>query len=68
MERIHAQSDLPETLVRNDLDQEIKKSQDLLRREILAIHNTFEQAVKTYHQIDDLIPEEAHAPAVKKSA
>jgi hypothetical protein len=68
MERIHAQSDLPETLVRNDLDQEIKKSQDLLRREILAIHNTFKEAVKTYHQIDDLMPKEPYAAAVKKSA
>ena len=68
MERIYGQSDLPETLVRNDLDQEIKKSQDLLRREILAIHKTFEEAVDTYRQIDDLIPEEPHGPAVKKSA
>jgi hypothetical protein len=76
MERVHPHSDLPEILVRNDLDEEIKKSQDLLRRENLAIHNEFEEAVKTYHQIDDLIPqrlssgspEEPHAPTVKKSA
>jgi hypothetical protein len=55
-------------LVRNDLDQEIKKSQDLLRREILAIHKTFEEAMETYRQIDDLIPEKPDGPAVKKSA
>jgi hypothetical protein len=68
MELIHPQSDLPETLVRKDLDQEIKRSQDLLSREILAIHKTFEEAVETYHQIDDLIPEERHETACKKSA
>jgi site-specific DNA-adenine methylase len=68
MERSHAHSDLPDTLVRKDLDQEIKKAQDLLRREILAIQNAFEDAVETYRQIDDLIPEEPHAPTIKKSA
>jgi hypothetical protein len=52
----------------NELDQEIRKSQEVLRREIIAIHETFEQAVETYRQIDDLIPEEPHAPAIKKSA
>jgi hypothetical protein len=62
MERVYAQSDLPEILVRKDLDQEIKKSQELLGREILAIHKTFEEAVETYHQIDDLIPEKPYAP------
>jgi hypothetical protein len=64
MERVHAQSDLPEILVRKDLDQEIKKSQELLGQEILAIHKTFEAAVETYRQIDDLIPEKPYAPTV----
>jgi hypothetical protein len=68
MERIHAESHVPKTLIGNDLDQEIKKSQDLLRREVLAIHKTFEETVETYDQIDDLIPEELHGPAIKKSA
>jgi hypothetical protein len=68
MARVHAQSDLPEILVRKDLDQEIKKSQELLGREILAIHGTFEEAVETYRQIDDLIPETPYAPTCKKSA
>jgi hypothetical protein len=63
MERIHVQSDLPETLVRADLDREIRESQDLLRREILAIHKAFEDAVETYRQIDDLVPEERLWPA-----
>jgi hypothetical protein len=62
MERVYAQSDLPEILIRKDLDQEIKKSQELLGREILAIHKTFEEAVDTYRQIDDLIPEKPYAP------
>jgi hypothetical protein len=76
MGRVHPHSDLPEILVRSDLDEEIKKSKDLLRRENFSIHNEFEEAVKKYHQIDDLIPqrpcsssrEEPHAPTVKKSA
>jgi hypothetical protein len=65
MERKHAE-DLPDTLVRKDLDQEIKKAQDLLRREILAIHNAFEDAVERYHQIDDLIPEKPNGPIPEK--
>ena len=68
LERNHAHSDLPDILVRKDLDQEIKKMQDLLRREILAIHNAFEDADKTYRQIDDLIPEEPYGAIFKKSA
>jgi hypothetical protein len=67
MERVNAQS-LPEILVRSDLDQEIKRSQDLLSREIIAIHKTFEEAIRTYRQIDDLFPENHHGPAIKKSA
>jgi hypothetical protein len=67
MERTPVLFDPPD-FVGNELDQEIRKSQEVLRREIIAIHETFEKAVETYRQIDDLIPEEPHAPAVKKSA
>jgi hypothetical protein len=67
MERIPVPFEAPD-FVGNELDQEIRRSQELLRREIIAIHETFEKAVETYRQIDDLIPEEPHAPAIKKSA
>jgi hypothetical protein len=52
----------------HELDQEIRKSQEVLCREIIAIHETFEQAVETYHEIDKLLPEQRHAAFIKKSA
>lgn len=68
MQMLTIEANLPETLVRKNLDQEIKKSQELLRQEILAIHAAFEEAVESYRQIDDLISEDSHGAAVKKTA
>ena len=68
MERITVEAHLPEMLLRKSLDQEIKDSEDLLTREIRTIHDAFANAVETYHQIDDLIPEERHGAPVKKQA
>ena len=68
MQPLTVEVNLPETLVRKNLDEEISKSQELLRREILAIHSTFEEAVESYRQIDDLIPEEVYGAACKKLA
>ena len=59
---------LPESLLRTDLNIEIKAMQDLLSAEIAAIHQAFEQAVTGYHQIDKLIPEEAYGAATKQIA
>ena len=68
MERITMTASLPESLLRTDLNIEIKAMQDLLSAEIAAIHQAFEQAVTGYHQIDKLIPEEAYGAATKQIA
>jgi hypothetical protein len=59
---------LPESLLRKDLNVEIKAMQDLLSAEIAAIHQAFEQAVAGYHQIDKLVPEEPYGAATKQIA
>ena len=56
LERINAAADLPENLVRRNLNDEIKGAQGLLMQEIAAIHRAFEEAVEGYRQIDDLFP------------
>jgi hypothetical protein len=68
MQRLLVETQLPEILLRKDLDQEIKKAEELLKREIRAIHLAFDAAVESYRQIDDLIPEEPYGAAAKKSA
>jgi hypothetical protein len=57
MQRLTVSANLPDQLVLKTLDEQIKNSQELLRQEILAIHGAFEEAVESYRQIDDLIPE-----------
>lgn len=68
MDRITVLADLPENLVRKNLNDEIKSAQDLLKQEITEIHAAFEEAVKGYHQIDDLIPEERNVSVSIKAA
>jgi hypothetical protein len=62
--------------VANDLDEqarhELRKSilltQDVLRHQTQGIHDTFELAVRSYLEIDDMIPETKIGPAASKSA
>ena len=68
MERIAVVAELPESLIRKSLDEEIKSAQDLLKAEITAIHRAFDDAVESYHQIDDLVPEEPYGLAKNKAA
>jgi len=68
MERIRVDADLSPSLVRNELDDEIKAMQDLLKTEIIAIHRAFDDAIESYRQIDDLVPEEPYAHATNKAA
>lgn len=42
--------------------------QDLLKKEIAAIHRAFDDAVESYRQIDDLVPEEPYGGTTNKNA
>jgi hypothetical protein len=68
MERIRVEVELPASLLRKNLDEEIKSTQDLLKAQITAIHDAFDQAVESYRQIDDLIPEEPYGGPAKQAA
>ena len=42
--------------------------QGLLKKEISAIHRAFEDAIESYRQIDDLVPEEPYGTGKNKTA
>ena len=47
----------PGSSAREDLRQMIAETQELLSRQIKAIHEAFDNAVRTYREIDELLPE-----------
>lgn len=63
MERMRADAELPQSLVLKNLSQRIDETNDLLKAEISSIHRAFDEAVESYRQIDDLLPEEPYVPA-----
>jgi hypothetical protein len=63
MDRIKVDAALPGPLLRKNLDEEIKSMQDLLKTEIVAIQRAFDEAVESYRQIDDLVPEKPYGPS-----
>jgi hypothetical protein len=68
LERIvYAGNDLDEQ-ARNELRQSILFTQDVLRQQTQSIHDTFEEAVRSYLEIDDLIPETRFGPAASRTA
>jgi hypothetical protein len=68
LERIvYAGNDLDDQ-ARNELRQSILFTQDVLRQQTQSIHDTFEEAVRSYLEIDDLIPETRFGPAASKTA
>ena len=68
LDRIVPVADLPDNLVRKNLNDEIKDAQELLKQQIKAIHDAFEEAVTGYHQIDDLLPEDRNVSVSGKAA
>ncbi len=68
MERVVVEAHLPEIMLRKSLDDEIRDAEEILSREIQAIHSAFTKAVEAYNQIDDLIPEDQYGAPVKKQA
>jgi len=57
MERINPSISEAESADRAELIAAIDETRALLQREIRAIHDTFEGAVRSYREIDDMIPE-----------
>ena len=47
----------PDTSARDNLRQMIADTQELLNQQIKAIHEAFDSAVRTYREIDELLPE-----------
>jgi hypothetical protein len=68
MDRIvYVGSDRDET-ARDQLRQSILETQDILNRQIQAIHEAFDQAVRSYREIDDLIPESKRGASAVETA
>jgi hypothetical protein len=57
LDRIIYLGNEPNELARDRLRQSIIDNQDVLKSQIQAIHEAFEQAARSYREIDDLIPE-----------
>jgi hypothetical protein len=57
MERISYAEGEPNASAREDLRKMIGETQELLSRQIKAIHEAFDSAVRTYREIDELLPE-----------
>jgi hypothetical protein len=60
MERISYAEGEPNASAREDLRKMINETQELLSRQIKAIHEAFDNAVRTYREIDELLPEKKH--------
>jgi hypothetical protein len=68
MDRIvYVGADKDET-AREQLRQSILESQDILKHQIQAVHEAFDGAVRSYREIDDLIPERQRGPSAAKTA
>ena len=57
MERIIYAGAEPDFSAREHLRQAIAETQELLKQQIAAIHEAFDSAVRTYREIDELLPE-----------
>lgn len=57
MERIIYAAAEPDSSAREHLREMIAATQDLLKQQIAAIHEAFDGAVRTYREIDELLPE-----------
>jgi len=57
MDRISYAGGEPSASARENLRKMISETQELLSQQIRAIHDAFDQAVRTYREIDELLPE-----------
>jgi hypothetical protein len=68
LDRIIYLGNEPNESARDRLRQSIIESQDVLKSQIQAIHEAFEQAARSYREIDDLIPENKSGQVAKQKA
>ena len=68
LDRIIYLGNEPNESARDQLRQSIIESQDVLKSQIQAIHEAFEQAARSYREIDDLIPENKSGQVAKQKA
>lgn len=57
MERIIYAGAEPDSSAREHLRQMIVQTQELLKQQVAAIHEAFESAMRSYQEIDELLPE-----------
>jgi hypothetical protein len=68
LERIIHLGNEPDELARKRLGQSIIDSQEVLKSQVQAIHEAFGEAVRSYREIDDLIPEVKSGSVAKEKA
>jgi hypothetical protein len=68
LERVVYTRDDSDESARNQLRQSIVEAQSVLANQIRAIHDAFDEAVLSYREIDDLIPEVKGATTVHQTA
>ncbi len=68
MDRIVYAATNGDETAREQLRQSILETQDILKHQIQAVHETFDEAVRSYREIDDLIPESKRGPSAAKTA
>lgn len=68
LERIKYTSDEPSQGAREQLQQSIIETQSLLKHQIEAIHAAFDEAARSYRELDDLIPEEKSGASSSREA
>lgn len=68
LDRILYAGSEPSDSAREELRRSIADTQGLLTRQIQAIHEAFDEAVRSYREIDDLIPEGKSGAASVKAA
>ena len=57
MDRIIYTGSEPDTIAQEHLRQMVAETQELLKQQVTAIQEAFERAVRTYREIDELLPE-----------
>jgi hypothetical protein len=57
LERIVYAGPQPDESVREKLQKSIEETQGMLDAQVKAIHAAFDEAVRSYREIDEMIPE-----------
>lgn len=60
IERIAVESEMPDLEGRKAVRKMVDKAQEALVRQVTAVNDKFDEAVESYHEIDNLFPEDHH--------